>query len=124
MVYLLKRIESFDGVVILASNLHRNLDEAFRRRFEAVVYYFPPPRAEKRLRLWRECFSPCAADRVMRMEVHSADAWGSGFCAKGARSFAIRAWTQASWQPSSKCSPEIPCTTRSLLSSAWLQPPA
>jgi SpoVK/Ycf46/Vps4 family AAA+-type ATPase len=83
VAYLLKRIESFDGVVILASNLHRNLDEAFRRRFEVVVY-FPPPRAEKRLRLWREGFSPCAVDRVIRMEVHSADAWGSGFCAKGA----------------------------------------
>jgi SpoVK/Ycf46/Vps4 family AAA+-type ATPase len=46
-------------VVVLASNLHRNLDEAFLRRFEAVVY-FPPPRAEERLRLWREGFSPRA----------------------------------------------------------------
>ena len=59
VAYLLQRIESFDGVVILASNLHRNLDEAFLRRFEAVVY-FPPPRAEERLRLWREGFSPRA----------------------------------------------------------------
>jgi hypothetical protein len=59
VAYLLQRIESFEGVVVLASNLHRNLDEAFLRRFEAVVY-FPPPRAEERLRLWREGFSPCA----------------------------------------------------------------
>ena len=59
VAYLLQRIESFEGVVILASNLHRNLDEAFLRRFEAVVY-FPPPRAEERLRLWREGFSPRA----------------------------------------------------------------
>lgn len=59
VAYLLQRIESFEGVVILASNLHRNLDEAFLRRFEAVVY-FPPPRAQERLRLWREGFSPCA----------------------------------------------------------------
>ena len=59
VAYLLQRIESFDGVVVLASNLHRNLDEAFLRRFEAVVY-FPPPRAEERLRLWREGFSPRA----------------------------------------------------------------
>ena len=46
-------------VAILASNLHRNLDEAFLCRFEAVVY-FPPLRAEERLRLWREGFSPRA----------------------------------------------------------------
>ena len=59
VAYLLQRIESFEGVVVLASNLHRNLDEAFLRRFEAVVY-FPPPRAEERLRLWREGFSPRA----------------------------------------------------------------
>ena len=39
VAYLLQRIESFDGVVILASSLHRNLDDAFLRRFEAVVYF-------------------------------------------------------------------------------------
>ena len=59
VAYLLQRIETFDGLAILASNLHQNLDEAFLRRFEAVVY-FPPPRAEERLRLWREGFSPLA----------------------------------------------------------------
>jgi SpoVK/Ycf46/Vps4 family AAA+-type ATPase len=59
VAYLLQRIETFEGVAILASNLHQNLDEAFLRRFEAVVY-FPPPRAEERLRLWREGFSPKA----------------------------------------------------------------
>lgn len=56
VAYLLQRIESFDGVVILASNLHQHLDEAFLRRFESVVY-FPPPRAEERIRLWQEGFS-------------------------------------------------------------------
>ena len=39
--------------------LHRNVDEAFLHRFEAVVYS-PPPHAEERLRLWREGFSPRA----------------------------------------------------------------
>ena len=43
-------------MVILASNLHRNLDDAFLRCFVAVVY-FPPPRVEERLRLWGEGFS-------------------------------------------------------------------
>ena len=44
-------------MAILASSLHRNLAEAFLLRFEAVVY-FPPPRAEEHLVLWREGCSP------------------------------------------------------------------
>ncbi|MBT9597798.1 MAG: ATP-binding protein [Vitreoscilla sp.] len=51
--YLLQRIEDFDGVVILASNLKSNLDEAFLRRFQSVVG-FAMPRPNERLRLWRE----------------------------------------------------------------------
>jgi SpoVK/Ycf46/Vps4 family AAA+-type ATPase len=57
--YLLQRVETFNGMVILASNLRDNVDPAFLRRFEAVVY-FPLPRAEERLRLWQEGFSPKA----------------------------------------------------------------
>ena len=51
--YLLQRIETFDGLVILASNLKKNLDDTFLRRFESVIY-FPIPRPEERLRLWQE----------------------------------------------------------------------
>jgi len=51
--YLLQRIEGFDGVVILASNLRHNIDDAFLRRFQSVVQ-FPLPKAPERLRLWRE----------------------------------------------------------------------
>lgn len=54
--YLLQRIESFDGVAILASNHRENLDEAFMRRFESIVY-FPLPRPEERLLLWKQGFS-------------------------------------------------------------------
>ena len=56
VAYLLQRLESFKGVVILATNLPTNMDEAFLRRFESVVY-FPLPGPEQRLRLWREAFS-------------------------------------------------------------------
>jgi hypothetical protein len=59
VAYLLQRLETFKGVVILATNLPANLDEAFLRRFESVVY-FPLPGPEQRLRLWREAFSPLA----------------------------------------------------------------
>jgi hypothetical protein len=59
IAFLLQRVETFDGVTILASNLKDNIDEAFLRRFETIVY-FPMPRAEERLRLWRQGFSPRA----------------------------------------------------------------
>ncbi len=57
--FLLQRIETFDSIAILASNLRENLDDAFMRRFESVIY-FPLPRPEDRVRLWRQGFSPKA----------------------------------------------------------------
>ena len=56
VAYLLQRIEDFDGVVILASNLKGNIDEAFARRFQSMIY-FPMPGPEERLRLWLGAFS-------------------------------------------------------------------
>ena len=53
--YLLQRVEDFSGVVILASNLKSNIDDAFMRRFQSVVH-FPMPGPAERLRLWREGF--------------------------------------------------------------------
>ncbi len=51
--YLLQRIETFNGLVILASNLASNVDEAFSRRFELLVH-FPMPRQGERLLLWKK----------------------------------------------------------------------
>lgn len=53
--YLLQRIETFDGLAILASNQKENVDEAFMRRFESVIY-FPIPRPEERVQIWRQAF--------------------------------------------------------------------
>lgn len=50
--YLLQRVEEFDGLVILASNFKANLDEAFLRRFNAVVH-FPFPTEAERIAIWR-----------------------------------------------------------------------
>ena len=50
-------LETFNGIAILASNLRDNLDEAFARRFESIIY-FPLPRPEERSKLWRQGFSP------------------------------------------------------------------
>jgi SpoVK/Ycf46/Vps4 family AAA+-type ATPase len=50
--YLLFRLERFDGIAVLASNLRQNIDPAFARRIEFMVA-FDPPDEEARLRLWR-----------------------------------------------------------------------
>jgi hypothetical protein len=49
--YLLQRIERHAGVVILATNLLANIDEAFQRRIDISVE-FPEPSVAERLRLW------------------------------------------------------------------------
>jgi SpoVK/Ycf46/Vps4 family AAA+-type ATPase len=50
--FLLQRIEVYDGVVVLATNLRSNMDDAFVRRLDLVVD-FPPPDLPTRKRLWR-----------------------------------------------------------------------
>jgi SpoVK/Ycf46/Vps4 family AAA+-type ATPase len=53
--FLLQRIESYSGLVILATNLMGNMDKAFMRRFRFIIE-FPAPTSEERLRLWRQIF--------------------------------------------------------------------
>lgn len=67
--YLLQRIESFDGIAILASNMRQNLDDAFLRRFESVIY-FPLPRPEERLLLWQQAL-PAQAAQSPDLDTHT-----------------------------------------------------
>jgi hypothetical protein len=55
VAYLLQRIESYNGLVILASNQRANIDDAFVRRLQAMIP-FPAPRAEERYEIWRKTF--------------------------------------------------------------------
>ena len=50
--YLLQRLEAYDGVVVLASNFEKNIDEAFVRRIHARVEFTVPKPPERRL-IWR-----------------------------------------------------------------------
>ena len=50
--YLLQRLESYDGIVIVTTNLGAHIDPAFRRRMD-VVARFHLPDAEQRWRLWQ-----------------------------------------------------------------------
>jgi SpoVK/Ycf46/Vps4 family AAA+-type ATPase len=62
--YLLQRIESHSGLSILASNFKNNIDQAFIRRFNSMIY-FPNPGYEEKCRLWQNAFpkeAPLATD--------------------------------------------------------------
>ena len=49
--FLLQRMEQFAGLMILASNLHKNMDDAFLRRIDLVAD-FPAPGPRERKALW------------------------------------------------------------------------
>ena len=54
VAFLLQRMESFDGLAILTSNLRSNLDEAFTRRLDCIIDFTNPPEA-LRGEIWRRC---------------------------------------------------------------------
>ena len=57
--YLLTRLERFEGLAVLATNLRQNVDPAFLRRLEFLVE-FPEPGPEEREELWRRHLPPGA----------------------------------------------------------------
>jgi len=57
--HLLARVESHQGPCVLTTNLRKNLDPAFVRRFQVVID-FPRPDAEARRRLWARLLPPRA----------------------------------------------------------------
>ena len=62
--YLLQKMEEFEGLAILATNLRQNLDDAFTRRL-AFTVHFPFPDEQERRRIWAEIWpgaTPLAAD--------------------------------------------------------------
>ncbi|MGW2724064.1 AAA family ATPase [Streptomyces sp. NPDC001492] len=55
--YLLQRMEQYEGLAVLATNLRHHLDQAFTRRLH-IVADFPFPDVPERLRIWRTCLPP------------------------------------------------------------------
>jgi hypothetical protein len=76
--YLLQRVESFSGLVLLASNRREAMDDAFLRRLRFVVPFDPPDRARRR-ELWRRAFpartpaAPLDWDRLATLELTGGD---------------------------------------------------
>jgi SpoVK/Ycf46/Vps4 family AAA+-type ATPase len=64
--YLLQRIEQYEGLVILATNMQRNLDDAFLRRMQEVID-FPFPDDALRERIWRQHL-PASAPREANID--------------------------------------------------------
>jgi AAA+ superfamily predicted ATPase len=56
IAYLLQRLEDYNGLVILSSNMRSNVDEAFGRRLQSIIH-FPVPKSAERLKLWQQSFS-------------------------------------------------------------------
>jgi hypothetical protein len=70
--YLLQRMEAYDGVTILATNLRSNLDESFTRRLQFAID-FPFPEEAYRLRIWNTLFPvevPRSADLDLAWLAH------------------------------------------------------
>ena len=59
VAYLLQRMETFEGLAILTTNLRQNLDSAFLRRLRFVIE-FPRPDAAAREEIWRGCLPPAS----------------------------------------------------------------
>lgn len=57
VAYLLQRVETYPGLVILASNYKSNIDDAFTRRFNSIIQ-FPMPNSQDRYQLWTKAFPP------------------------------------------------------------------
>jgi SpoVK/Ycf46/Vps4 family AAA+-type ATPase len=55
--YLLQKMEEYEGLSILATNLHRNMDEAFIRRLTMMIV-FPLPDESHRQRIWQTVWPP------------------------------------------------------------------
>ncbi|MGI0484859.1 AAA family ATPase [Pantanalinema rosaneae CENA516] len=55
IAYLLQKMEEYEGITILTTNLVQNLDEAFTRRIRFIVE-FPFPDGEHRLKIWQQVF--------------------------------------------------------------------
>jgi predicted nucleic acid-binding protein len=59
VAFLLQRMENFEGVTVLTTNVEHNLDDAFKRRIRYRIY-FPMPDDETRSRLWRSMLPKAA----------------------------------------------------------------
>jgi SpoVK/Ycf46/Vps4 family AAA+-type ATPase len=78
--FLLQRLEQSSGLVILATNLRENLDDAFTRRFNAILH-FPRPGLDERRRIWARALPPELTPDVDLDTLSRLDLTGAGIVA-------------------------------------------
>ena len=89
--YLLQKMEEYQGIVILATNFRRNMDDAFVRRLQFAVE-FPFPEEEYRLQIWDRVFpreAPLNEDLDLRFLARQLKIAGGNI-----KNIAVGWWTQ------------------------------
>ena len=82
VAYLLQKMETYPGAVILATNFRHNIDQAFLRRLDFVID-FPFPEPEDRERIWR-LLLPAEAPLASDVDVRSSPRSSSSRAARSA----------------------------------------
>ena len=108
--YLLQRMETFEGLAVLTTNLRSNIDEAFARRLDVIVD-FPMPEDADRRRLWELHLGPA----VPRAGDIDLDFLARSFRIAGATS-ATSPSAPPTWPPTT--TGRSPCSTSSAPPSA------
>ena len=65
--YLLQRLEAYDGLVVMATNFQKNIDDAFLRRIHVGID-FPLPEEPERAAIWQHAFPPGAPTKDLDWE--------------------------------------------------------
>jgi AAA+ superfamily predicted ATPase len=77
--YLLQKIEEYEGIAILTTNLRDNIDKAFERRLRFIIN-FNLPDAENRYLIWQKVFpknTPCSADLDLKFLAQNFEITGA-----------------------------------------------
>jgi SpoVK/Ycf46/Vps4 family AAA+-type ATPase len=67
VAYLLQRLETYDGLVVLATNLQRNIDQAFQRRISISVDFDTPDEPQRRA-MWALAFPATAPTKEIDVD--------------------------------------------------------
>jgi ATP-dependent 26S proteasome regulatory subunit len=85
--YLLQKMEEYEGLAILTTNLRNNMDEAFTRRLQFIID-FSLPNEKQRHQIWQKAFpkdTPCEDDLGFSFLAHNFELTGANI-----RSIALR----------------------------------
>jgi SpoVK/Ycf46/Vps4 family AAA+-type ATPase len=113
--YLLQRMESYDGITVLTSNGRSRFDDAFSRRFDAILT-FPLPGPEERRELWLAHLGPAHTIPNAQLNVIAATAELTGGQIRNAvLHAAVSAFAGSSDATAQISSPKVPIQAQHVL---------